>query len=100
MPDHKLVKTCQHSRERNECGVFLAPLSLVKNDADAEEVSQETFRRPLNKNLMFPAGGEVQHLADQISINEAEMKLRNNRHLGRNAIHDAGALAAISPFDC
>ena len=45
MPDHKLVKTCQHSRARNERGVFLAPLSPVKNDADADEVSQEAISK-------------------------------------------------------
>src|SRR5713101_6597235 len=48
----------------HERGVFLAALSLVKNEADAEDVAQEAI---LSTWLI------------QIAINEAKMKLRKDR---------------------
>src|SRR5246127_4023398 len=62
-----------------ERAVFLAALSLVKNDADAEEVSQEAILKAFKNLSRFRQEAKFSTWLIQISINEAKMKLRKGR---------------------
>jgi RNA polymerase sigma factor, sigma-70 family len=62
-----------------ERAVFLAALSLVKNDADAEEVSQEAILKAFKSISRFRQEAKFSTWLIQISINEAKMKLRKDR---------------------
>jgi len=62
-----------------ERGVFLAALSLVKNDADAEEVTQEAILKAFKNLSRFRQEAKFSTWLIQISINEAKMKLRKDR---------------------
>jgi RNA polymerase sigma-70 factor (ECF subfamily) len=62
-----------------ERAVFLAALSLVKNDADAEEVSQEAILKAFKNLSRFRQEAKFSTWLIQISINEAKMKLRKDR---------------------
>jgi RNA polymerase sigma-70 factor (ECF subfamily) len=69
---YKLV----HPYER---AVFLAALSLVRNDADAEEVTQEAILKAFKNLSRFRQEAKFSTWLIQISINEAKMKLRKDR---------------------
>jgi RNA polymerase sigma-70 factor (ECF subfamily) len=62
-----------------ERAVFLAALSLVKNDADAEEVCQEAVLKAFKNLSLFRQEAKFSTWLIQISINEAKMKLRKDR---------------------
>src|SRR5260370_39146722 len=62
-----------------ERAVFLAALSLVKNDADAEEVTQEAILKAFKNLSRFRQEAKFSTWLIQISINEAKMKLRKDR---------------------
>jgi len=62
-----------------ERAVFLAALSLVKNDADAEEVTQEAILKAFKNIPRFRQEAKFSTWLIQISINEAKMKLRKDR---------------------
>src|ERR1700745_3141004 len=62
-----------------ERAVFLAALSLVKNDADAEEVAQEAILKAFKNLSRFRQAAKFSTWLIQISINEATMKLRKDR---------------------
>jgi RNA polymerase sigma-70 factor (ECF subfamily) len=62
-----------------ERGVFLAALSLVKNDADAEEVAQEAVLKAFRGLSRFRQEAKFSTWLIQIAINEAKMKLRKDR---------------------
>src|SRR6266487_4226609 len=62
-----------------ERAVFLAALSLVKNDADAEEVAQEAILKAFKYLSRFRQEAKFSTWLIQISINEAKMKLRKDR---------------------
>jgi RNA polymerase sigma-70 factor (ECF subfamily) len=62
-----------------ERAVFLAALSLVKNDADAEEVAQEAILKAFKNLSRFREEAKFSTWLIQISINEAKMKLRKDR---------------------
>ena len=65
-----------------ERAVFLAALSLVKNDADAEEVAQEAILKGFKNLSRFRGEAKFSTWLIQITINEARMKLRmDRRHL-------------------
>ena len=59
--------------------MFLAALSLVKNDADAEEVAQEAVLKAFKNLARFRQEAKFSTWLIQISINEAKMKLRKDR---------------------
>ena len=63
-----------------ERAVFLAALSIVKNDADAEEVAQEAVLKAFKGLSRFRQEAKFSTWLIQITINEARMKLRKNRH--------------------
>ena len=62
-----------------ERAVFLAALSLVKNDADAQEVAQEAILKAFKNLSRFRQEAKFSTWLIQISINEAKMKLRKDR---------------------
>jgi RNA polymerase sigma-70 factor, ECF subfamily len=59
--------------------VFLAALSLIKNDADAEEVAQEAVLKAFKNLSRFRQEAKFSTWLIQICINEAKMKLRKDR---------------------
>ena len=63
-----------------ERAVFLTALSIVKNDADAEEVAQEAVLKAFKGLSRFRQEAKFSTWLIQITINEARMKLRKNRH--------------------
>ena len=62
-----------------ERGVFLAALSLVKNEGDAEEVAQEAMLKAFKGLARFRGEAKFSTWLIQIAINEAKMKLRRDR---------------------
>jgi RNA polymerase sigma-70 factor (ECF subfamily) len=62
-----------------ERAVFLAALSIVRNEADAEEVAQEAILKAFKGLSRFRQGAKFSTWLIQITINEAKMKLRKDR---------------------
>jgi RNA polymerase sigma-70 factor (ECF subfamily) len=62
-----------------ERAVFLAAVSLVKNDADAEEVCQEAILKAFKNLPRFRQEAKFSTWLIQIGINEAKMKIRKDR---------------------
>src|SRR5215469_1022118 len=62
-----------------ERAVFLAASSLVRNDADAEEVAQEAILKAFKNLSRFRQAAKFSTWLIQICINEAKMKLRKDR---------------------
>jgi RNA polymerase sigma-70 factor (ECF subfamily) len=62
-----------------ERAVYLAAWSLVRNDADAEEVTQEAILKAFKNLPRFRQEAKFSTWLIQISINEAKMKLRKDR---------------------
>jgi RNA polymerase sigma-70 factor (ECF subfamily) len=62
-----------------ERAVFLAALSLVKNDGDAVEVAQDAVLKAFKNLPRFRQEAKFSTWVIQISINEAKMKLRKDR---------------------
>jgi RNA polymerase sigma-70 factor, ECF subfamily len=62
-----------------ERGIYLAALSIVNNDADAEEVVQEAILKAFKAIDSFRAEAKFSTWMIQITINEARMKVRKDR---------------------
>lgn len=62
-----------------ERGIYLAALSIVNNDADAEEVVQEAILKAFKAIGSFRAEAKFSTWLIQITMNEARMKLRKDR---------------------
>ena len=71
-----------------ERAVFLAALSLVKNDADAEDVAQEAILKAFKNLARFRQEAKFSTWLIQIAINEAKMKLRKDRRHLYESIED------------
>jgi RNA polymerase sigma-70 factor (ECF subfamily) len=65
-----------HPHER---GVFLAALSILRNESDAEEVAQEAILKAFKHLARFRGEAKFSTWLIQITINEAKMKLRKDR---------------------
>src|SRR5208283_2370421 len=63
-----------------ERAIFLAALSIVNDEADAEEVAQEAVLKAFKGLSRFRQEAKFSTWLIQITINEARMKLRKNRH--------------------
>jgi RNA polymerase sigma-70 factor, ECF subfamily len=63
----------------HERGIYLAALSIVNNDADAEEVVQEAILKAFKAIARFRAEAKFSTWIIQITINEARMRLRKDR---------------------
>jgi len=62
-----------------ERALFVTALALVKNDADAEEVAQEAVLKAFKHIAGFRQEAKFSTWLIQICINEAKMKLRQER---------------------
>jgi RNA polymerase sigma-70 factor (ECF subfamily) len=63
----------------HERGIYLAALSIVNNNADAEEVVQEAILKAFKAIGSFRAEAKFSTWMIQIAMNEARMKLRKDR---------------------
>ena len=63
----------------HERGLFLAALSVVNNEADAEEVVQEAILKAFKAIGQFRREAKFSTWIIQIAINEARMRLRKDR---------------------
>jgi RNA polymerase sigma-70 factor (ECF subfamily) len=63
----------------HERGIYLAALSVLNNDADAEEVVQEAILKAFKALPRFRGEARFSIWIIQITINEARMKLRKDR---------------------
>jgi RNA polymerase sigma-70 factor (ECF subfamily) len=62
-----------------ERGVYLAALSIVRKDSDAEEVAQEAILKAFKSLARFRGESKFSTWLIQIAINEAKMRLRKDR---------------------
>jgi RNA polymerase sigma-70 factor (ECF subfamily) len=62
-----------------ERAVFLAALSLLRNESDAEDVAQEAILKAFKNLSRFRSEAKFSTWLIQITINEAKMKLRKDR---------------------
>jgi RNA polymerase sigma-70 factor, ECF subfamily len=62
-----------------ERGVFLAAVSILKNDADAEDAAQEAVLKAYKYLARFRQESKFSTWLIQIAINEAKMRLRKDR---------------------
>jgi RNA polymerase sigma-70 factor, ECF subfamily len=63
----------------HERGIYLAALSVLNNDADAEEVVQEAILKAFKALPRFRGDARFSTWIIQITINEARMRLRKDR---------------------
>ena len=69
---HELVRPCQRN-------VFLTALSILENEADAEEVAQEAILKAFRKLSGFRQQSSFRTWLTTITVNEARMRLRKDR---------------------
>lgn len=62
-----------------ERAVYLSALSILKNEADAEDVAQEAVLKAFKNIMRFRQEAKFSTWLIQITINEAKMKLRKDR---------------------
>ena len=62
-----------------ERGVFLAAVSILGNNADAEDAAQEAFLKAYRNLARFRQESKFSTWLIQIAINDARMKLRKDR---------------------
>ena len=78
---YELVRPCER-------GIYLTALSIVNNEADAEEVVQEAILKAFKAIGSFRAEAKFSTWMIQITMNEARMKLRKDRrHLYESLDH-------------
>ena len=71
-----------------ERAVFLSAASILRNDADAEEVAQEAMLKAFKNLARFREESKFSTWLIQIAINEAKMRLRKDRqHLYESIDH-------------
>ena len=78
---YELVRPCERS-------VFMAALSIVGNDADAEEIAQEAVLKAFKHIGRFRGEAKFSTWLVQIAINEARMKVRKGRRHLHESIDD------------
>ncbi len=69
---HELVQPCQRN-------VFLTALSILENEADAEEVAQEAILKAFRNLSGFRQQSSFRTWLTTITVNEARMRLRKDR---------------------
>ena len=74
--DNEAFYELVHPHERS---VFLAALSILRNESDAEEVAQEAILKAFRNLGRFRGEAKFSTWLIQITINEARMKVRNDR---------------------
>jgi len=71
--------------------IYLSAFSLLKNEADAEDVAQEAVLKAFKNLSGFRRESKFSTWIIQISINEAKMKLRKDRRHLYDSIDDSQA---------
>jgi RNA polymerase sigma-70 factor (ECF subfamily) len=71
--------------------IYLSAFSLLKNEADAEDVAQEAVLKAFKNLSRFRQESKFSTWIIQISINEAKMKLRKDRRHLYDSIDDSQA---------
>jgi RNA polymerase sigma-70 factor, ECF subfamily len=74
--DHEAFYALVRPHER---GIYLAALSILNNDADAEEVAQEAILKAFKAIGRFRGEAKFSTWIIQIAINEARMRRRKDR---------------------
>jgi RNA polymerase sigma-70 factor, ECF subfamily len=74
--DHGAFYELVHPHER---GLFLAALSIVRNQADAEDVVQDAILKAFKAIQSFRGDSKFSTWIIQITINEARMRIRKDR---------------------
>lgn len=74
--DHEAFYDLVRPHER---GIYLSALSILNNDADAEEVVQEAILKAFKAIGRFRGEAKFSTWIIQITMNEARMKLRKDR---------------------
>src|SRR2546422_11752279 len=74
--DHEAFYELVRPHER---GIYLAAVSILNNDADAEEVVQEAILKAFKAIGRFREEAKFSTWIIQIAINEARMRLRKDR---------------------
>ncbi len=74
--DNEAFYDLVHPHERS---VFLAALSILRNESDAEEVAQEAILKAFRNLDRFRGEAKFSTWLIQITINEARMKVRKDR---------------------
>jgi RNA polymerase sigma-70 factor (ECF subfamily) len=74
--DNEAFYELVHPHERS---VFLAALSILRNESDAEEVAQEAMLKAFRNLGRFRGEAKFSTWLIQITINEARMKVRKDR---------------------
>jgi len=69
---HELVRSCQRN-------VYLTALSILQNEADAEEVAQEAVLKAFRNLSGFRQESSFRTWLIRITVNEARMRLRKDR---------------------
>ena len=63
--------------------VYVIALALLRNEADAEEVAQETILKAFTHLQQFRGESRFSTWLIQIAVNEARMRLRMLKRIGR-----------------
>ena len=76
--------------EPHRRGLYLKALSIVRSEADAEEIAQNAILKAFNKLSQFRHDSQFRTWLISITINEARMWLRANRNCKHESLDDAG----------
>lgn len=72
-----------------ERGVYVMALSLLRNEADAEEVAQEAFLKAFRNLADFRGAAKFSTWLISITLNEARMRLRRNNRVRTESLEQA-----------
>jgi RNA polymerase sigma-70 factor, ECF subfamily len=95
-PQSALVERVQHGDHTafydlvrpHERTLFLAALSVLNNEADAEEVVQESILKAFKAMASFRGESKFSTWIVQIAVNEARMKVRKDRKHAYDSIDE------------
>src|SRR3989304_1817885 len=87
LPDNELVLKAQQGDKksfavlaiRHSQKVYRMAWGVLRNEADAEEIAQESFMKALEKISSFRGEAQFSTWLIQITLNEARMRLRKYR---------------------
>ena len=87
---HELIRPYEHA-------VYVMALSLMRNEADAEDVAQEAFLNGFRKLSSFRAESKFSTWLISITLNEARGRLRRQSALRMESLDESNEEGTISP---
>jgi RNA polymerase sigma-70 factor (ECF subfamily) len=87
---HDLIRPYERS-------VFFMALSMMKNEADAEDVAQETFLKAFRKLSDFRAEAKFSTWLISIALNEARGRLRRTAIVRMESLEQSVEEGSVSP---